>query len=110
MIRTEVRTEKLKDIPLAFAGAPFSVVTCGSNCTWDDFYGLINTLINLMVYAAIPLAVIVVLYGGFCIMTAAGDESRFQKGKDAIIGAVIGLVIVFGSYILVNFIIRALSG
>ena len=56
----------------------------------------ITNLMTLLLYGAIPLAVLVILYGGFTILTSGGSESRYEKGKDAIIGAVIGLFIVFG--------------
>ncbi|HZX00875.1 MAG TPA: pilin [Candidatus Paceibacterota bacterium] len=91
------------------------IVPCGGPgqpaCTsWDNLSQLINNLITFLLEVSIPLAVLVILYGGFLILTAAGSEGRYEQGKNAIIGAVIGLFIVFGSYILVSLITRALSG
>ncbi len=82
---------------------PFPIVPqCPkTGCGWPELSQLIQNLMNLLLYGAIPLAVIVILYGGFVILTAAGSETRFSKGKSAIIGAIVGLFIVFGSYILV---------
>ena len=97
-----IKKEKLKGILPA-------IVPCTTDCTWDNLYQLINSLITLLLEVAIPLAVIVILYGGFMIITSGGSEDGFKKGKDAIIGAVIGLAIVFGSYIAVNLIIGALT-
>ena len=108
MMNLGIKTEKLKGILLATS--PFPIVPCTTNCGWDDLSQLIQNLLNLLLYGAIPLAVLVILYGGFTILTAAGSEGRYEQGKNAIIGAVVGLCIVFGSYILVSLITRALSG
>ncbi|MBU0661258.1 pilin [Patescibacteria group bacterium] len=50
------------------------------------------------------------LYGGFLWMTARGDEGHVTKGKDTIISAVIGLVIVLSSYAITQFIFESVSG
>ncbi len=52
-------------------------------------------------------ALIVFVYGGFVILTAAGGE-RVKKGKDIIVAAVIGLIIVFTAQVGLKFILSAL--
>ena len=51
------------------------------------------------------------LYGGFLWMTARGDTEQVQKGKDILINAITGLVIVMLAYAITRvasyFIIRA---
>ncbi|MBU0661257.1 pilin [Patescibacteria group bacterium] len=49
------------------------------------------------------------LYGGFLWMTARGDEGRITKGKETIISAVIGLVIVLSSYAITQFIFESVT-
>ena len=55
------------------------------------------------------VALVMFIYGGFMWLTAGGKSDRIQKGKDILIWSVIGLVVIFGSYALVNFILRAIS-
>jgi len=43
-------------------------------------------------------------------MLAAGDSGKVQKGKDILMWAVIGLVIVFTSVALVAFVIEGITG
>lgn len=43
---------------------------------------------------AIPIVTIMILYGAFLILTAGGDPGRFERGKKAILYAVIGFVVV----------------
>ncbi len=100
--------DKLKKISLA----TFPIVPkCpASGCGWPQLSQLAQNLMDLLLYISIPLAVLVILYGGFVILTSGGSETMFNKGKNAIIGAVVGLFIVFGSRILVILINSALKG
>ncbi|MDD5290453.1 MAG: hypothetical protein PHT40_04680 [Patescibacteria group bacterium] len=54
--------------------------------------------------------IILVLYAGFVRMTAQGDAAKVKHSTDLIKSAIIGLIIIFASYILTLFVIRAISG
>ena len=45
------------------------------------------------------------IYGGYMWMTARGETDKVTKAKGIIIDAVIGLVIVFGAYVISQFIV-----
>ncbi|MEK7606706.1 MAG: Ig-like domain-containing protein [Patescibacteria group bacterium] len=55
-------------------------------------------------------AVVLVLYGGFLWMTAAGNEERIGKAKKVLVNAAIGLVIIFSSFAIARFVIGRLLG
>jgi type IV secretory pathway VirB2 component (pilin) len=63
---------------------------------------LVQNIINFLTTISVPLATVVIIYGGFRLLVAGGSEPNIKAGKDAILGAVIGLVIVFGAWILIN--------
>ena len=50
--------------------------------------------------------VVLIIYAGFLWMTDLGDAKKAQKAKDLIKNAVIGIIIIFVSYGLTDFIIR----
>ena len=50
------------------------------------------------------------IYGGLVWMTAAGSNEKVQKGKDILIWATVGLVIIFTSYALVRFVLVDVFG
>ena len=52
--------------------------------------GYVNTF---MTFLAI-IAVLLILWGGFQILTAAGDDDKVSKGKTIIIQAAIGLLVI----------------
>jgi hypothetical protein len=55
------------------------------------------------------LALVMVIYGGFTWMLAAGNSEKVKKGRDIIVWAAIGLVVIFTSYALVKFVIEAIE-
>lgn len=55
------------------------------------------------------LALIMFIYGGFMWLTAAGTPARVDKGKQILIGAIIGLIIIFGAVTIVNFAQKTLT-
>ena len=50
------------------------------------------------------LAVVVVMVGGILYLTSAGAPQRIEQGKNLIIGAISGLVIIIFSYVFLNLI------
>jgi lysylphosphatidylglycerol synthetase-like protein (DUF2156 family) len=52
--------------------------------------------------------IILMLYGGYIYMTAGGDESKVTKSSDIIKRAIIGLIIVIGSYAIWAFVFKYL--
>lgn len=64
--------------------------------------------VALGVIGAIALALFV--YGGFIWMTAAGNTARVQKGREVLVWATIGLIVIFTSYALLNFVLGAITG
>ena len=54
------------------------------------------------------VAIIIILYGGFVWLTAAGNEEKVAQAKKIISAGIIGLVIIFVSYALATFVIDQL--
>ena len=91
---------------LATAG----IVPCTNNCGINDFFTMLGNIYNFIVLQiATPLAVIALSIGGILMLISAGDPSLFGKGKEILKWAIIGLVLVFGSWIIINFILTTLG-
>lgn len=69
---------------------------------------IVNTL-NVVYFWAGAAAVVVLVIAGFIYVISAGDSSRIAQAKNAIIGAVAGLVVVGMAYAITNFVIGAFS-
>ena len=67
------------------------------------------TIINVVLGLVGVLAVILIIYGGFSWMTAAGNEEKITKAKKVLSGAIIGLIIIMASFIISSFIVKNLK-
>lgn len=65
----------------------------------------IRTILNLFSALIGVVAVIMIIYAGFRYVTSAGSEGGVKSAKNAIIYAVIGLVIVALAQVIVHFVI-----
>ncbi|MAF13781.1 MAG: hypothetical protein CMI53_02715 [Parcubacteria group bacterium] len=62
----------------------------------------------LGVVGSLTLAFFII--GGFFWITSAGNDEKVKRGKDIIVWSSFGLALIFFSYALVTFLLRALSG
>jgi hypothetical protein len=69
---------------------------------------IIQNVINFGLAVAGGVAMLLLVVGGFLYVTAAGDESRIEKAKKTIKGAIIGIIFILLSGIIVNTVTQAL--
>jgi hypothetical protein len=55
------------------------------------------------------LALIMFIVGGFQWMTASGNAERVKKGRDTLMWAVLGLLVIFSSYAILRAVFEALQ-
>ncbi|HEV8601011.1 MAG TPA: pilin [Patescibacteria group bacterium] len=48
------------------------------------------------------LAVLMMILGGYLVMSAGGNAQQSSKGKEFIMSAIVGLGLLFGSYLILN--------
>lgn len=79
-------------------------------CGFNDFILLGINLTKMILGVVGSLALLFFIYGGIMFMLAGGKSEMIDKGKKIITNAVIGVAIVLGAWIIVNFAIAALTG
>ena len=67
----------------------------------------VSMLINVFASVMGFLAVGMIIYGGFMLLTAQGDPARIKRGKDVVLYSVIGLILVVLAYAIVNFVMNS---
>lgn len=70
---------------------------------------LIGRIISAILGIVGSLALAMFIYGGFVWMTAAGSSEKVTKGRDIIIWATLGLVVIFSAYAMVKFVLTGLG-
>ncbi|MEK7566477.1 MAG: hypothetical protein AAB494_02280 [Patescibacteria group bacterium] len=75
----------------------------GSGSTLDS---VLSKIIDYFIGVSVSVAVIIVIYGAWKMMTATGDPKKFQEGQKTVLYAAIGLLVI----LLARGIIGALYG
>lgn len=70
-----------------------------------DLKDTINSVVGVLLGFLGILAVLLIMYGGFMWMTAAGDETKVEKAKHIIMSGIIGIVIILAAYAIAQFVI-----
>lgn len=76
--------------------------------TDKDPVEIIVDVINILLYFLGSIFLVLILWAGFKWMTAAGNNDAIKKSRDTIVNSVIGLIIIFASYAIVNFVLENL--
>lgn len=89
-----------------YYGASAALVPCGygvgAPCTLCDLLVMVNNIVNFLTAISISIATIMILWGGFLLLMAAGNEEKLKSAKSVLTTAIIGLVIVLVSWIIIN--------
>ncbi|MEW5805463.1 MAG: hypothetical protein AB1721_01930 [Patescibacteria group bacterium] len=73
---------------------PASAITIQNPIKYGTIPEVIDAIITFLMIISFPLLTGAVIYGGFIVITAAGDPAKFNKGWQTIVYAVLGFVIV----------------
>lgn len=66
----------------------------------DSIMNVIPKIIEYLMYGVGIVAVIIIIYSAFLIITAGGEPEKFKNGRQALTAGIIGLIIaVLGSVI-----------
>lgn len=67
--------------------------------------GIINAVVGILGVVLVAL----IIYGGVLYMTSAGNEERTKTAKHVLTYAIVGIVIVFASYVIAKFVLTAVT-
>jgi len=73
------------------------------------FESVVESIAKGLLTIATPIVAIMVIVGGFMIMTAGGNSEKVKKGKDVVLYAVIGFAVILFAQAVV-FILKDLLG
>ncbi len=92
-------------LPLASQAA----VSLSNPLQADSLPELINNVIKGLLGVVGAISLLMIVIGGILWMTSGGNSDRIKRGKDTLVWAVIGLVVVFLSYAIINFVFQSLG-
>lgn len=75
---------------------------------------LLKTFSNVYYFILVdltpPAAVILFIYGGIMYLTSGGSDDRLKNAKKIFLSTIIGLLIIYGSWLIVNTVVIVLGG
>jgi len=99
--------------PGTYNSAPGTYNSAGSGGQLFNYFGsgstldsVLSKIIDYFIGVSVSVAVIIVIYGAWKMMTASGDPKKFQEGQKTVLYAAIGLLVI----LLARGIIGALYG
>ncbi|MEI7620462.1 MAG: pilin [Candidatus Falkowbacteria bacterium] len=88
--------------------APGQEGRCG-NYSLNDGVQLMVNVANWILGIVGSLALLMFVLGGFMFLISGGNAKTVEMGKGILIGAVIGLILVFSSYMIIQFSMSAMG-
>ena len=79
---------------------------CPENLFGDA--GIFKQITNVVLYIVGVIAVIMLIIGGIKYVISGGDAKKVTDAKNTVLYAIIGLIIAFLAYAIVNFVITSL--
>lgn len=76
---------------------------------FSSIQAVVASLINIAFMAAGLVAIIFLIIGGFRYITSSGNQEAIEGAKATIFNAIIGLIIIFLSFLIVNYILGELG-
>jgi hypothetical protein len=97
----------LKNFAACAPGADGKINPCeiGINSPVKDANGAVASILTTVYTWAGIICVIVIIVAGFLYVTSAANPSTTKRAKEAIIGAVVGIVIIIMAFTITQFVI-----
>ena len=105
-----VVTPLAMDAPVFANAKVTSCVSSVNDGNSTDLPSFITNIVNILLFLAGAVAVIVIIIGGIRYVMSSGDAGQVQSAKNTILYAVIGLIVVIMAYAIVNFVINQFQG
>lgn len=71
--------------------------------------GVLNQFTNIALYVIGFISVVMLIWGGLRYIISGGDSKKITDAKNTILYALIGLVVAFLAYAIVNFVLNAIG-
>lgn len=72
--------------------------------------GVFTTIVNTLLFIVGAVSVIMLIWGGIRYATSAGNSSAVTSAKNTIMYAIVGLIIAFLAFAIVNWVLAGIGG
>ncbi|HLD96518.1 MAG TPA: hypothetical protein VI794_02300 [Patescibacteria group bacterium] len=108
MLKTTIKVAISSSVALAVSVLPIFAID--NPIRFGTVQELVGGIFNAILAIVGALALILLALGGIQYMTSGGDKIAVEQARGRITSAVVGLVIVFGAWLVINFVGNILTG
>ena len=109
MIIFNIITKVLAQTTTPVTGFILPACAVDGNCSLCDFIiGFVN-ISNFILAIVGSVALLFFIYGGFVWLTAGGREDKIKHGSAVMVNTIIGILIIFGAWMAINFTVSSLA-
>lgn len=72
--------------------------------------GIVTTISNLLLFVVGALSVLMLIFGGLRYVVSGGNSTAVSSAKNTVLYAIVGLIVAFLAYAVINFVVGSLSG
>ncbi len=96
-----------------------AIVNCGgrdangnpqADCTIGNLFQTIFRIINFLLSWAWLVATLVIVWAGWEMVNAGGNEEMVSKAKTSLTHGIIGFFLIMAAFVLINFVVSILTG
>lgn len=86
------------------SGGTYSGTTC-SGGTDKTVGGILKAVANILIFLVGAVSVVMIIIGGLKYVLSNGDQSQVTSAKNTVLYAIVGIVVAFFAYAIVNFVL-----
>lgn len=94
----------MKYLSLKFPGYTITAPTGLPNGGIPENVILIRNILTILLIIGVFLALSFLIYGSILLIMSEGDKTKVQNGRNHILYAIIGLIVMFLSFTIINFV------
>jgi small-conductance mechanosensitive channel len=86
------------------------LVGCTNDCTLGQLKDVVIRVVNLLFSLSAFIAMIFIVWAGYSMVAAAGNEEKLASAKESLSNAIIGFFLILVAYVLLDAILVILGG
>lgn len=76
----------------------------------DDAHCLFLQMIRFFLAGVAIVSTLMFIWGGYLFLTSGGNAEQVKKGKDVILWSTVGIIVIIGSWVLIQYLVQNLVG
>lgn len=95
---------------IADLGTTVKIPAWGTDPGQEGLANLIGKIVGIFLIVVSVVGLVGIIMGGYLYITSAGNPEQATKGKNSILYSLMGMIIAWGAYAIIYYIVQGLFG